>query len=73
MADQIDLKPDYVYDTDVASLYAPAGFALENGFNFLQPVGYYKFVDVQFYLRKKPRWLTRVMMRHFFELEWNDE
>ena len=28
--------------------------------------------NVQWHVTKRPRWLTRLMMRWFFEWEWND-
>ena len=36
-----------------------------------KPVGYWK-IGSHMYIEvvKKPRWLTRVMMRAFFEIEW---
>jgi len=62
---------DSLYIPDEATVFRTSD--ANATFNLRQPVGYYKYDDVQFYLCKKPRWLTRLMMRHFFELEWVDE
>ena len=38
------------------------------------PVGNWSmWGNVKWYVTKRPRWLTRLMMRWFFEWEWNDE
>ena len=37
-------------------------------------VGYWSMWEsTRYYVTKRPRWLTRLMMRWFFEWEWNDQ
>ena len=38
------------------------------------PVGWFHFApaSAKFAAYRKPRWLTRFMLRVFFELEWED-
>lgn len=51
------------HDFDMSAPTPPVGaWVLRNGPN-----------DVIFPMHRKPRWLTRVCARIFFELEWKDE
>jgi len=49
----------FIEDTGKLGLFPPA-------------VGYYEFGGLRIELNKKPRWLTRFMMRHVVQWEWVD-
>ena len=45
---------------------------LVSSISFPQYVGYWQHGNTNFAMTKKPRWLTRIMMRLVFETTWKD-